>query len=128
MNLLAEHDDDLVGERLAVLDFHVVHRRVTRPTHKEHHMIPALKSAAYTALWTFIGMFGLSVAGFLAQVAEWASSSGRTPFPGVGTLGFALISALAAGAGGIVAFLVRYAQSRLVLPGAPPIYPSTPPA
>lgn len=30
LTLLSEHDDDVYGERLAVLDFCIVHERLTR--------------------------------------------------------------------------------------------------
>lgn len=80
----------------------------------------SVKSALSTALWTFIGSVLILSTGWLADLAKWASSSGKTPLPGLSVIGYAVLSALFAAAGGIVSFLVRYAQSKNVLPGEPP--------
>lgn len=90
-------------------------------------MTNSLKSALYTALWTFIGSVAVLSTGWLADLAEWASTSGRSPLPGLSVIGYAVISALVAAAGGIVGFIVRFAQSKGAVPGAPPQYPNTPP-
>lgn len=86
----------------------------------------ALKSALYTALWTFLGSVAILATGWLADVAKWASSSGHAPLPGLSVIGYAVLSALLAAAGGVVAFAVRFAQSKNVLPGQPPTFPSSP--
>lgn len=86
----------------------------------------SIKSAAYTALWTFLGAVAVLSTGWLADLAEWASSSGKAPLPGLSTIGYAVVSAFFAAAGGVVAFVVRFAQSKNALPGQPPSYPGTP--
>lgn len=85
----------------------------------------ALKSALYTALWTFLGSVAILATGWLADLAKWASSSGHEPLPGLSVIGYAVLSALFAAAGGIVAFVVRFAQSKNVLPGQPPSFPTS---
>lgn len=84
----------------------------------------ALKSALYTALWTFLGSVAILSTGWLADLAKWASASGKAPLPGLSVIGYAVLSALVAAAGGLVAFAVRYAQSKNALPGQPPVYPT----
>lgn len=84
----------------------------------------ALKSALYTALWTFVGSVAVLSIGWLQSVAKWASSSGHAPLPGLSTIGYAVIAAGISAAGGIVAFVVRFAQSKGWLPGKPPSFPT----
>lgn len=86
----------------------------------------ALRAAAWTALFSFVGLFGLSLLGWLQDVAVWASSSGREPLPGLSTLGYGLVAAAASAAIGLVNFVVRYAQARGVVPGQPPTYEPRP--
>lgn len=81
----------------------------------------ALRPALMTALWAFIGTFGLTLTGWLADVAKWASDSGATPFPGLSVLGYGAVAAAAAAASGVVAFIVRAAQSYTGT-GKPPTY------
>lgn len=85
-------------------------------------MTDALRAAAWTALFSFVTLFGASVAGWLQDVAAWASSSGRAPLPGLSVLGYGLVAAAASAAIGLVNFIVRAAQARGVLPGRPPRY------
>lgn len=85
----------------------------------------AVKLALSTALWSFIGSVCVLSAGWLGDLAKWASSSGHSPLPGLSVIGYAVMSALIASSGGIVAFVVRFAQSRNVLPGEPPAFPGT---
>lgn len=86
----------------------------------------SLKAAAWTALFTFLGMFGITLLGFLQEVASWAGSSGTTPFPEVSVLGYGLIAAAVAAVIGIVNFVVRYAQTVGVIPGRAPEYSPAP--
>lgn len=86
-------------------------------------MTNALRAAAWTALFSFIGLFGLSLLGWLQDVAAWASSSGREPLPGLSTLGYGLVAAAVSAVIGLVNFAVRYAQARGLVPGTPPSYP-----
>lgn len=87
--------------------------------------IPApLKAALYTALWTFIALFGASVIGFAADVIDWANGAGGGGnFPKLGTLGYAAVSAIASAGSGLVTFVVRFAQSKGLIPGSGPVYP-----
>ncbi len=82
----------------------------------------SVKSGAYTALWTFLALFGVSLLGFLQEVAGWATKGGVEPFPETNRLGFALVSAFVAAASGILGTVVRLAQSKNLLPGGPPRY------
>lgn len=81
----------------------------------------ALRPALMTALWTFIALFGLTFTGWLGDVAEWASSSGTQEFPALSILGYGVVSAAAAAASGVVAFVVRAAQTYTGT-GKPPTY------
>lgn len=91
-------------------------------------MTNTVKSALYTFLWTFIGLFGVTLLGWFQVVGEWASKHGHEPFPDVSVLGYGLVSAAGAAAAGLVAFIVRFAQTKNVLPGEPPAFPTTPDA
>lgn len=81
-----------------------------------------LKAALRTALWSFIALFAMSSLGWLQQVAEWASSSGKTPMPGLSVLGYAAVSAVVAAGIGLVNFAGVWAQGQGILPGSPPSY------
>jgi hypothetical protein len=101
------------------------------PVRDNTNLVNSLKSGAYTALWTFIALFGISLLGFLQEVAGWATQGGAAPFPSTSTLGFAFVSAIVAAASGIVGTVVRLVQSTTTLiPGGPPRYDikATPPA
>ena len=87
-----------------------------------------LKSAMSTAAWTFLSSVAVLSTGWLASLAKWASTSGHTPLPGLSVVGYAVLSALLGAAGGVVSFVVRFAQSKNVLPGQPPAFASTVPA
>jgi hypothetical protein len=84
-----------------------------------------VKAALWTALFTFVALFGASVFGWVQDVTEWASTSGTAVFPNVTVLGKAAVSALGAAAAGLVNFVVRWAQAQGVIPGAGPNYPTT---
>lgn len=70
----------------------------------------ALIRASRTALWSFIGLFGLSVIGFLQQIVEWANAGGAAAFPSVSVLGFAAISAAVSAVIGLVSFVANAAE------------------
>lgn len=71
----------------------------------------AIKAGAFTALWTFIGMFSLAFFGWLNDVQAWATGDGAaTVFPDTAVLVKAAIAAVAAAAGGLVGTFVRLAQ------------------
>lgn len=82
----------------------------------------ALKAGAYTALWTFLALFGAAALGFLTQVGQWASAHGRDPFPDVSVLGYAFIAAVVAALAGILGTIIRLAQAHGLVPGQPPAY------
>jgi hypothetical protein len=65
-----------------------------------------LRAAYRTAFQTFLGMFGLSLLGWLSDVAEWAGSTG-TDFPSVSPLGKATVAALVAASSGVVAAIMK---------------------
>lgn len=85
----------------------------------------AVKAAAWGALFTFGGTFALGMFGWLNDVGQWASSSGRTPFPGYGALGYSAVAAAVAAAVFVLNAVVRVAQSQKVLPGEGPTYATT---
>ena len=71
----------------------------------------AIKAGLYTALWTFIALFGLSFVGYLNDVVEWATGDGATiVFPDPYVLVKAAAAAVSAAAAGLVGTLVRLAQ------------------
>lgn len=71
----------------------------------------AIKAGAYTALWSFIALFGLSLIGWLNDVVGWATSDGATvAFPDPSVLVKAAAAAVAAAASGLVGTIVRLAQ------------------
>lgn len=85
----------------------------------------ALRAARNAGLWAFVGVFGATSLGWLADVAEWASSSGATQFPGLSVLGYGVVSAAASAATFVVAAAVRLAQVAGWVPGQPPRYDDT---
>lgn len=89
-------------------------------------MSAAIKSGLYTALWTFLGLFSVSLLSWLQDFTEWASKSGHAPLPGLSTLGYAAVAAFGGAASGFVAFVVRALQSEGLLPGQPPEFPAKP--
>lgn len=86
----------------------------------------ALTPALWAALWAFLGPVLVLALGVLQDVAEWASTSGKAPLPGLSTLGYAFVAALCSAAAGLVAFVFRYAQTKGVLGGDPPTYDGKP--
>jgi hypothetical protein len=88
----------------------------------------ALKSGAFTALWTFIALFGATAAGWAQEVIvwadEWGASGSTVDFPSLSVLASGVVSAVAAAASGLVGTVVRLAQAKTsVVPGSPPVYP-----
>lgn len=73
------------------------------------------RKAARTFLQTFIGVFAVTLLGFLAQVTEWASQADAA-FPSLSPLGKGAVAATAAGA----VALVTYAQNALEVRGTIP--------
>lgn len=81
----------------------------------------ALIAARNVAGFTFAGMFGSSLLGWLGQLGEWASSSGAAPFPSTSVIGYAFVSAGTAATTGALALLVRAVQASTGR-GNPPSY------
>lgn len=74
----------------------------------------AIKAGAYTALWTFIALFGLSLVGWLNEIGEAATSNeGTIYFGDPAVLVKAAVSAAAAAASGLVGTVVRLAQTAI---------------
>jgi len=72
----------------------------------------AIKAGLFTALWTFIALFGLSLVGWLNDVVEAASDENATiVFGDPAVLVKAAVSAAAAAASGLVGLVVRLAQT-----------------
>jgi hypothetical protein len=78
-----------------------------------------LRAAYRTAGQTFLGMFGLSLLGWLADVSSWAGSTEGT-FPSVSPLGKAVVAAMVAASSGVVAALMKAFGKE------GPAYPTTP--
>jgi amino acid transporter len=72
----------------------------------------AFKAALWTALFSFITLFGVSAVGWLQDVVVWASESGASDFPDLSVLGYGLVSAVASVAIGFVNFVIRFAQAK----------------
>lgn len=88
----------------------------------------AFKAAAYTALFTFIALFGLALLGWLNDVWGWAQDdTGVRLFPDPTVLIKAGVSATVAAIVGLVNFAVRWAQGRAGI-GETPTYVKPPPA
>jgi len=84
----------------------------------------AVKAALYTALWTFLGTFGLATIGWLNDWAQALSADNATVvFADPAILVKAGVSAAVAAASGLVGLIVRLAQANTSLPGSPPVYP-----
>ena len=74
----------------------------------------AVKAGVYTALWTFIAIFGLSLIGWLNDIVGWATNDGAViSFPDATVLVKAAAAAAAAAASGIVGTVIRLAQIAL---------------
>jgi len=80
-----------------------------------------LKAALWTTLFVFIAVFSTALLGFVTDVAQWAGTDDAT-FPSVTPLGKAAVAAFAAAASGLLNYIIRWAQSKGVLPGAGPSY------
>lgn len=84
-------------------------------------MKDSVKAAGWTALFTFVALFGVSVTGWLVDLAD-ALSSG-SPVPSWSVLASAGVSAAAASSAAVLNFVYRWAQSFGVpLPGSSPSY------
>lgn len=84
-------------------------------------MSDSLKAALWTALWTFVGLFVVSLLGWVGDVSKWADGS-LNSFPDVDPLAKAAVSALVAAAAGLLNWIFRFAQSKGALPGNGPTY------
>lgn len=82
----------------------------------------ALRAALWTALFAFLGLFGLGLVGWLTDLLAWASSEGQSAFPPLSTLGYLLVAAVVSAAIGLVNGIVRWAQAQGVIPGSGPSY------
>ncbi len=71
----------------------------------------AVRSGLTVYVFSFLGIFGASLVGWVTQVADWASKHGADPFPSTSVLGYAFVAALTSGAPALVAVLVRGVQT-----------------
>lgn len=85
-------------------------------------MSDSVKAALWTALFTFVALFGISLLGWVQEVAAWAGSATAGDFPSVTPLGKAAVAAVAAAATGLINWIVRFAQAKGALPGNGPAY------
>lgn len=92
----------------------------------------AFKAALWTALFSFLALFGVSLIGWTGDVVEWANNEGATAFPSLSVLGYAAVSAFGAAMTGLLNFVVRFAQSKGVFGQSAvetgPSYSAIPPA
>lgn len=84
--------------------------------------INSAKAAGWTFVFSFIGLFSVTLLGWLQDVTVWASDSGVAEFPTLSVLGYGAVAAATSAAIGVVNFVVRYAQGKGVLPGNGPTY------
>jgi hypothetical protein len=84
-----------------------------------------IQAALWTAFFTFLGGMSLALGSYLLDLHEWASTSGASEFPSISVLGYAVVSAAVAAAGGLVNLVVRLAQTKGALPGSAPTYDGT---
>lgn len=84
--------------------------------------IDAVKAGAYTALWTFIALFGLALLGWLQDWATALTDSDAIVVADPSVLAKAAVSAALAAATGLVGTVVRLVQANTGLPGGPPSY------
>lgn len=85
-------------------------------------LINSAKAGLWTALFSFITLFAVTLLGWLQDVVLWASDSGVAEFPDLSVLGYGFVSAAAAAAIGLVNFGLRFVQGSSSLPGGPPEY------
>jgi hypothetical protein len=71
----------------------------------------AVRSAWRTFVQTFVGLFSISMIGWLNDVTEWAGGEGLS-FPGVDTLGKAAVSALSAAVVAVIAFVHNAGENK----------------
>lgn len=80
-----------------------------------------LRASLFTAGFTFIGSFGITLAGWFGDVADWASNGGADTFPDPSVLGTSALAGIAAAGAFVVNAVVRYAQEKLKV-GRTPTY------
>ena len=84
---------------------------------------PALKPALFTALWTFLGVFGSTLVGWLEAVSGWLEAFGAPEageFPDPSVVGRAFLAGVTAAFSGLVSF-----GARMLGASKPPEYPSS---
>lgn len=88
----------------------------------------SLKAGFYTALVSFVTLFGASLLGWLTDVWEWAASTDDAVlFPDPSVLVKAGVAAVVAALIGVVNFAIRWAQGKVGV-GEAPTYVKPPPA
>lgn len=80
-------------------------------------MNDAARRSLRTFIQVFVGVFAVSLLGFLGQVQEWSSCVGEVcQFPDPSVLAKAAVSAVAAGAASLVSFLQNYLEDNTAMP------------
>lgn len=90
-----------------------------------------IKAGLRTALFSFLTLFSISAIQWLNAVQTWVSEGGKDAFPGVSTLGTAVLAGIVGALIGLVTTMVNYLQGRFpglskVL-GGKPAYQEPPP-
>jgi hypothetical protein len=85
----------------------------------------SVKAGVATAFFVFLAGVGTTLAGWLNDVASWATAHGDVPFPDPSLLRGALVSLAAAAGSGVLNTVVRWAQDRFGFGPTTPVY--TPP-
>ena len=76
-----------------------------------------VRRALRTFLQVFVGIFAISLTGWLGDVTSWAScTAGCGSFPDVSPLGKAAVSAVAASAAAVVAFVQNLLEDKTGMP------------
>ncbi len=70
------------------------------------------KAAGWTALFSFLTLFGAALVGWLNDLMTWATPGSDAPFPDPSALRGAAVAAGASAAIGLVNFVIRWVQTR----------------
>lgn len=70
------------------------------------------KAGLWTALFSFVTLFGAALVGWLTDLTEWATPGSGAQFPDPTVLRSAAVAAAASAGIGVVNFAVRWVQAR----------------
>lgn len=89
---------------------------------KIRHLPDWIRRPLRVFVFGFVGVFAVTLTGWLQEVAKWANSEGD-PFPSLGVLGKAAVAAAASAAVTTVALIVNLLEDKTKMPAllkAPP--------